>query len=167
MHLIAFGYKMKAVCIWQLLEIKRVKNWKKSVPIQTVFLYGEFILTIRRAYLNFNWNLVFNTSLLLNYCHIHSILYENKPWAVITEEEEIEHTYMKFNLSRVSVSLNLVRIWPKSMRKGIKMIEENEWRMWDFVLAAIFFSVEFGHIRTTVETEVRGKHISKNSSIRA
>ena len=28
-----------------------------------------------------------------------------------------------------------------------------------------FFSVDFVHIRTTVGTEVRGKHISKNSSI--
>ena len=35
------------------------------------------------------------------------------------------------------------------------MVEEN----------GLFFSVDFGHIRTSVETEVRGKHISKNSSI--
>ena len=46
-----------------------------------------------------------------------------------------------------------------------KMVEENGRRMRDFALAAIFFSVDFGHIRTAVETEVREKHISKNSSI--
>ena len=38
-------------------------------------------------------------------------------------------------------------------------------RMRDFALVAILFSVDFGHIRTAVDTEVRRKHISKNSSI--
>ena len=64
--------------------------------------------------------------------------------------------------SRISAA---VRIWPKSMRKGTKMVEENGRRMRDFTVVAIFFNVEFGHIRTAVETEVRGKHMSKNSSI--
>ena len=45
------------------------------------------------------------------------------------------------------------------------MVEENGRRMRDFASPAIFFSVDFGQIRTAVETEVRGKHISKNSSI--
>ena len=46
-----------------------------------------------------------------------------------------------------------------------KNVEENGRRMRDFALVAIFFNVEFGHIRlirTAVESEVRGKHISKN-----
>ena len=42
-----------------------------------------------------------------------------------------------------------------------KMVEENGRRMRDFALAAISFSVDFGHIRTAVETEVHEKHISK------
>ena len=46
-----------------------------------------------------------------------------------------------------------------------KMAEENELRTRDFALVDIFFSVEFAHIRTAEETEVRGKHMSKNSSI--
>ena len=46
-----------------------------------------------------------------------------------------------------------------------KMVEENGRRKQDFALAAIYLSVDFGHIRTAVETEVSGKHMSKNSSI--
>ena len=42
---------------------------------------------------------------------------------------------------------------------------KNGRRMRDFALVVIFFNVEFGHIRTAVEIEVRGKHMSKNSSI--
>ena len=56
-----------------------------------------------------------------------------------------------------------VRIWPKSKQKG-KNVEENGRRMRDFAsrfalraLAAILFSVDFGHIRTAVETEVPEK----------
>ena len=52
----------------------------------------------------------------------------------------------------------------KWLRKT-KMVEENGRRMRDFALVVIFFSVDFSHMRTAVETEVRGKHISKNSSI--
>ena len=45
------------------------------------------------------------------------------------------------------------------------MVEENGGRMQDFALVALFVNVEFGHIRTAVETEVRGKHMPKNNSI--
>ena len=73
-------------------------------------------------------------------------------------------SYFQNCFPRASVSA-AVLIWPKSTRKGTKMVEENGRRLRDFTLAAIFFSVEFGHIRTAAETEVRGKHISKNGSI--
>ena len=65
---------------------------------------------------------------------------------------------------RTSVSA-AVRIWPKSTRKGTKTVEENGRRMRDFTLVAIFFSVDFGYMRTEAETDVRGKYMSKNSSV--
>ena len=41
-----------------------------------------------------------------------------------------------------------------------KMVEENGRRMRGFTLVAIFFSDEFGYMRTAAETDVRGKHMS-------
>ena len=46
------------------------------------------------------------------------------------------------------------------MWKGTKTVEENGRR-----LRAIFSSVDFGYMRTAAATDVRGKHMSKNSSV--
>ena len=61
----------------------------------------------------------------------------------------------------MSVSAVVHIIMAKINVEREKMVEENGQSMWDFTLAAIFFSFEFGHtcIWTTVETEVRGKHV--------
>ena len=57
----------------------------------------------------------------------------------------------------------VVRIWPKLMWK------KNGWgkRMKNVGLSfrRHFFSVDFSHVQTVVETEVHGKHMPKNSSI--
>ena len=50
------------------------------------------------------------------------------------------------------------------------MVEETGRRMRDLhfaLLAAISFSVDFGYMRTATETDFRGKHMSKNSSVSA
>ena len=46
-----------------------------------------------------------------------------------------------------------------------EMVEKNGRRMRNCTLAAIFLSVDFGYMRTAKETDVRGKYMSKNSSV--
>ena len=40
-----------------------------------------------------------------------------------------------------------------------KMVEENGQRMWDLALGTIFFSVDFSHVQTVVETSSRETHV--------
>ena len=47
------------------------------------------------------------------------------------------------------------------MRKGTKTVEEMD----EGCGTSLFSSVDFGYMRITAETDVRGKHMSKNSSV--